>query len=47
MKGDFDMKLTKLWISKGETVDIIIDLKNASLNLPVIGNVKTAEEAFF
>ena len=45
LRGDFDMKLINSWDSKGETADIVVDLKNAALNLPVIGNVKTAEES--
>lgn len=44
LKENFDLKLTNSWDTKGETADIFVDLKNAALNLPVIGNVKTTEE---
>lgn len=43
-KGDYKLALNNVWKDKKEFYDVDVNLKNASLNLPILGNMKTLEE---
>lgn len=45
LRGDFDLTLNKAWDESGERADLSIDLANATLNLPVLGQVKGVKES--
>lgn len=45
LKGDFDLTLNKAWDKSGECSDISINLANATLKLPVLGQVKGPQES--
>lgn len=43
--GEFDLTLNKTWDKAGEQADLSINLNNATLNLPVLGQVKARQES--
>lgn len=44
LHGNFDLTLKKIWNNGEERADLTVDLKDATLRMPVVGNVKQIEE---